>query len=303
MLTFFVMRIVVVAILACACLLAQIPPAQTQPVHESNQGVLTVRVESPRQESKSPVVEYLNATSELAKALAWPIVFGILIFTQRESLKRILEAVIKLLQNSNRVKIGDMIDLEVDRSAKEAESQEQPPVGVSPKEIEAAARVGRITDPSDLSFVRARMLEFAREYEATRSNMKPGRDRTRAMNAIVAKMRTLGIAAQPLLSELSSDLNSPGKRLSALSILQLAPDINFLDWVVERMTVEQPFVFFHASLSLLAMVRTFGFQYRAKLDNALNRSIEAITSFAGGPPDANTLEILREAQAELSRSR
>lgn len=42
------------------------------------------------------------------------------------------------------------------------------------------------------------------------------------MNAIVAKMRTLEIAAAPLLHAFASDENSPGKRLAA-------PDVNTLE--------------------------------------------------------------------------
>jgi hypothetical protein len=143
------------------------------------------------------------------------------------------------------------------------------------------------------------MLEFAREYEATRSNMKPGRDRTRAMNAIVAKMRTLGIAAAPLLPELAFDKNSPGKRLAGLIILQLAPDLDYLDWVVERMSIEQPFIFYHAALVLLAMVRNYGVQARKELEIALKRSLDIVQAFAGGLPDRNTISVLEIARSDL----
>jgi hypothetical protein len=192
-----------------------------------------------------------------------------------------------------------MIDVEVDRSAKEAEKREVLAVEVTPNELEAATRVGRMAESLDLSTIRARMLEFAREYEATRSSMKPGSARTRAMNAIVAKMRTLGIAATPLLRDLAYDKTSPGKRLAALAILQLAPDLTYLDWIVERMSNEQPFILFHANLVLLAMVRSYGAQSRQELGTAVNRSLDVVRSFPGGPPDRNTVDTLQLAQAEL----
>jgi hypothetical protein len=206
-----------------------------------------------------------------------------------------------MVQHSSRIKFGE-IDVEIDRSAREAEKREALTNEVPASEIAAAARVGRMVESSDLSNIRARMLEFAREYEATRANMKPSPERTQAMNAIVAKMRTLGIAATPLLRDLATDGDSPGKRLAALAILQLAPDLSYLDWVVERMRHEQPFLLFHASLVLLAMVRSFGAQSREQLDAALNRSLEIVQAFTRGTPDHNTVTTLQVAQSELRGS-
>jgi hypothetical protein len=193
-----------------------------------------------------------------------------------------------------------MIDVEIDRSAKSAAGRDTTKPEPTVQEIEAAARVSRIAESADLSDIRARLLEFAREYEATRSNMKPGPERTRAMNGIVAKMRTISMAATPLLGELANDQTSPGKRLAALAILQLSPDVNYLKWLVERMTVEQPFVFFHASLAILAMVRRYGTQAQDELMKAIKQSLDSVQSFSGGPPDRNTIEVLRTAQSELA---
>jgi hypothetical protein len=279
---------------------AQVTQGARQPTRLADDRPLTIRLDAQSQRSPTPpFVEYLTAISELLKAVAWPLVFGILVVAQRRPLGRLLEAVIEILLHSKHVKFGDMIDVEVDRSAKEAEQRAVPAVEVAPSEIEAAARVGRMTESSDLSTIRSRMLEFAREYEATRSNMKPGPDRTRAMNAIVAKMRTLGIAAMPLLRELAYDKNSPGKRLAALAILELTPDLAYVDWIVERMSQEQPFLLFHASLVLLAMVRSYGARSRKELEVALRRSLETVQSFPGGAPDRNTITTLQLAQREL----
>ena len=297
---------VAVRILALAGLLisfsaaAQVPPGESQAGRPANDASLTIKVDAaPQKPPVSPIAEYVSVFSELVRALAWPLLFGILIITQRQLLGRLLEALIELIRHSNHIKLGDMIDVEVDRSAKEAEKREVPALEVTPGDIEAATRVGRMAESADLSVIRTRMLEFAREYEATRSSMKPGATRTRAMNAIVAKMRTLGIAAAPLLRELAYDKTSPGKRLAALAILQLAPDLTYLDWIVERMSNEQPFILFHASLVLLAMVRSYGVQSRQELGSAVSRSLEVVSSFSGGPPDRTTVDTLQLAQAEL----
>jgi len=299
--TFFVMiKVALASLLLLFSAAAQVPQSESPAAHATNGGTLTIKLDAGQQKPPSPpITEYVGAFSELARALAWPLLFGMLVVTQRRPLGRLLEALVELVQHSHHIKVGDMIDVEVDRSAKEAEKRETPAVEVTPSEIEAATRVGRMTESSDLSTIRARMLEFAREYEATRSNMKPSPTRTRAMNAIVAKMRTLGIAATPLLRELAYDNTSPGKRLAALAILQLAPDLTYLDWIVERMGTEQPFILFHASLVLLAMVRSYGVQSRQELAAAVARSLNVVKSFSGGPPDHNTVDTLILAQSEL----
>ena len=298
------MRVVALAgLLLVSSAAAQVTQGADQPTRTTGERPLNINLNAQPQKPPAPLfIEYVGAVSELAKAVAWPLIFGILVVTQRLPLGRLLEALIELVQHSKHVKFGDMIDVEVDRSAREAEQSAAPAAEVAPKEIEAAARVGRMTESSDLSTIRARMLEFAHEYEATRSNMKPGPDRTRAMNAIVAKMRTLGIAAMPLLRELAYDRNSPGKRLAALAVLQLAPDLTYVDWIVERMSHEQPFLLFHASLVLLAMVRSYGARSRKELEAALQRSLDAVQSFSGGPPDRTTIATLELAQTELAGS-
>lgn len=74
------------------------------------------------------------------------------------------------------------------------------------------------------------MLGLAREYETTRASMPPGDQRTRRMEVIVTKMRTLGLAAYPYVSEFSRS-SSPGERLAAIAILQTSPDPQYWEWL------------------------------------------------------------------------
>jgi hypothetical protein len=273
----------------------------TQPPPQGLQDkTLTVKIESADAKSTgSPSLDYLKVLTELFGVLAWPGVFATLLVTQRNGLTRLLEALVVLIQSSRRIKIGDVIDLEVYQSAEEAEQRSRHSKEVPPEEIAAAERVSRLVTNSELPTVRSRLLEFAREYEAVRSNMKPGPNRTRAMNAIVAKMRTLGLAAKPLLDEFATAADSPGTRLAGITILQLNPRLDYVHWLVERMRTEQPFVFFHASLALLATVRSYGSAARDTLRNEIQEALHIVTSFKGGPPDENTVDILNEALSEL----
>ena len=273
--------------------------AQASPQSAEPNGTVTVKIEAPVQQAeKLGLIKTIEALSPLIAALAWPTVFMVLLLTQRDGLGRLLESTIDVVRSSSRIKLGDMIDVEVGRSAKEAEEKQVPIREASSEEVEAAARVSRMVSQPDIAVVRSRMLEFSHEYEATRSSMAPGPQRTRAMNSIVAKMRTIALASRPLLKEFAGS-DSPGMRLAGTTILQLAPDLAYLDWLVERMSVEQPFVFFHASLALLAAVRSFGASSEKVLKAAIERALKTVEAFRSGKPDANTVDTLRAALEEL----
>ena len=264
-------------------------------------GIITVKIEgSSEKDHDSGWPETLKSISELVGAIAWPAVFVVLLLTQRRELTRLLASLVEAIGKSTRLKLGEVIDLEVDRSAKKAEESPIPQTDIPAEQREAATRVVELVGDSELSVVRERMLAFAHEYEAIRSDLKPGRERTRAMDATVAKMRTLALAAKPLLPGFAGDPVSPGKRLAAIAILQLSPSLDYVQWLVGRMSEEQPFVFFHASLALLATVRAFGAHSSALLKSALEEAMRIVTSFKGGAPDRNTVETLKAAISELS---
>ncbi len=177
---------------------------------------------------------------------------------------------------------------------------------ISGVEVSAAAGVRSLLDAAPNSTlrkaaeeaIRTRMLGFAQEYETTRASMHAGAERTRAMNAVVAKMRTLALAADLFLDEWMGAVNSPGRRLAAICILQLKPEMRAVPWLVERMRVEQPFVFFHASVALLNAVRRFGAAERTALSSALQAALTQVQSF-GEHADANTVRLLTLAISEL----
>jgi hypothetical protein len=272
----------------------------SQPQPGSTAGTLTLRLETGSQkDQQSSPADMLKSISEVLGATAWPMVFVLLVLTQKPRLSQLLASLINLVDKSTRVKIGELIELEVNRSAEQAPQSLAPESEVPLQEREAATRVDKIVGDSELPVVRQKMLEFAREYEITRSSMKPGPARTRAMNAIVAKMRTLAIAAKPFLSEFANATAAPGNRLAAIAILQLSPSLAYVAWLTKRMAEEQPFVFFQASLALRSAVRAFGARNASELKPALEESLRIVNSFKGGPPDQNTVVVLGQAISEL----
>ncbi len=270
----------------------------------------------------------LTAVAAICSAVVWPVLIGLILWWFREPAGEILKAAVGVAGNATRFKIWQ-IEFDKDVSQQIARSEtaaivapvviapDSPPSGVFPPtvgaaaaipstEFAAAAGVRSLLDAAPNSTLRksaeaaikARMLGFAQEYETVRASMAPSPDRTRAMNAVVAKMRTLALAADLFLDEWMAAAGSPGQRLAAVSILQMKPEMRAVPWLVDRMHTEQPFVFFHASVALLNAVRKFVRTDRETLRAALATALTQVHDF-GEEADPNTVRLLTLAQSEL----
>ncbi len=270
----------------------------------------------------------LAGVASICTAVAWPVLIGLILWWFREPAAELLHAAVGVAEGATRFKIWQIeFDRDVQQQVAQSESAAlgTPVAGAaSPRaltsepastekastipssEVAAATGIRSLLDAAPNSSLRksaeaaikARMLGFAQEYETMRASMHAGADRTRAMNGVVAKMRTLALASDFLLDELMNAGNSPGRRLAAICILQLKPDMEYVPWLTDRMRLEQPFVFFHASVALLNAVRRFGSSEKATLAKALRTSLAQVQSF-GEHADANTIRSLTLAQSEL----
>ncbi len=117
--------------------------------------------------------------------------------------------------------------------------------------IERALSIQRISKGVSDDIIRKQVSKLANDYDALRLSLPSGEDRTKSLERIAAQMKSLGFAVEPLLNELKVSA-SAGERLAAVTSLELNPQEDFLDWLVERIDVERPFVGYHAALALLA---------------------------------------------------
>ena len=266
----------------------------------------------------------LTGVAAICSAVVWPVLIGAILFWFREPAAELLKAAVGVAEGATRFKIWQIeFDRDVQQQVAQSESAALAPAAaartatagdassatelaatIPSTEVAAAAGVRSLLETAPNSTLRksaeaaikTRMLGFAQEYETTRANMHAGPERTRAMNAVVAKMRTLALAADLFLDEFMAAASSPGKRLAAICILQMKPEQRAVPWLVERMRLEQPFVFFHASVALLNTVRRFG---RAPgLAETLTTALAQVQSF-GEHADPNTVRLLTLAQSEL----
>jgi hypothetical protein len=242
--------------------------------------------------------QLIQAIADLIAAVAWPLVLLFLILTQRKRIGEFLATFTAKFQASTRIKIWDIVDLDLSQTAQHAEQRTDVPREVPAEQRQAATRVSGLVSEAELPNVEARLAAIAREYEATRAGMPPGTARTRAFNVTMSKMRVLALAAKPLLRKFSSNTESVGLRLAAIAILQMSPDMEYVSWLAQRMNTEQPFVFYQASNALLSAVRAFGSTHAGPLRAAIQQALETVNSFHG-TPDVNTVETLQLAMTEL----
>lgn len=214
--------------------------------------------------------EYLQAIAALLSAVAWPLVIVVFLITQRRPLVGLLD---KLEEITLPGGFAARLRREVDKSAQAALSSDPRAAGKAPTEeqLAGAERVEQVARQSDISVVRAQVLQLAREYERIRATMPSGDARTRRMEVVVTKMRTLALAAYPFLPDLVSS-ESPGERLAAVVTMQVRPDPDYLDWLAARVAEEKPFIGYHAAVALLVAVRRLDPPHYAKLLAAIQRA-------------------------------
>lgn len=163
-----------------------------------------------------------------------------------------------------------------------------PPAAVATVAAQAASS-------SDLAVARREVMELAREYDKLRRDMPSGDARTRRLEVVASRMRTLALSLFPLLAELSRS-DSPGERLAAVTTLQSIPHSAYLTWLAERLADERPFIGYHAALGLLNAARTL-----EETDLPQVRAAVALARRAVVKRDTDRDRTLGLAEEELAR--
>ncbi|MBV8772924.1 MAG: hypothetical protein JO166_11440 [Deltaproteobacteria bacterium] len=237
--------------------------------------------------------EMIKAVAQVITALAWPTVILILLLTHRDSLAEVVRNLESIrVPGGAEIKIRNVVSNEarqIEQGDPEAAKR------LTQQQFEAAARVARVAGNTDISVVRRQVQDLAGEYEAIRASLPSGDERTRRMETVVTKMRTLSRAALPLLLELTRS-PSPGERLAAIATLQMAPRPDYLSWLAERFRTEKPFIQFHAAVALLSAARVLDHSHASDLKVAIRSAREAIGELKG----SDRWNVLDAAERELA---
>jgi Domain of unknown function (DUF4062) len=157
-----------------------------------------------------------------------------------------------------------------------------------------AARIGQLAQ-GDLAVVRAQVDELAREYVLVRASMDSGWDRTRRLEIVASRMRTLAPSAFVLLPTLTAS-DDPGVRLVAVSALEVVPDVEYVDWLAERFPEERAFVQYHAAVALQTAARELGLDELDRVRAALGRALWHVAELPG---ENDRVHVLRSADREV----
>jgi hypothetical protein len=143
------------------------------------------------------------------------------------------------------------------------------------------------------------IANLAEEYEQIRRDMPAGGPRTRRMTEVFSSMRAKAGGVMPLLAELEQS-GSAGRRLAAIAILQMFPNVKHLVWLACRLNPEEekPFVGYQAAVALLEAVRSLPSSNCAELRVAVAQAREVAERLKG---DEDRLHVLKNAEQELSR--
>jgi hypothetical protein len=240
-------------------------------------------------------LEYLKGTTDFFNSIAWPAAAVICVLLFRQQLT-------KFIGDVDTVKVfGAEISRKLSQSAEEASATTGRSSAPSKGELIRATEVEELAAGADIATIRNQAEELAAEYERVRHSILPGDPRTRQMEVVVSKMRTLARAFYPLRHEFSNS-SSPGKRLMTVAALQVDPDYDMLEWLAERLPVEKPFVGYHAAVALLLAMRAPKAKtYLSQIEPAVTKASEARSSLGKDSDRIRTLDDIERTLALLKQ--
>lgn len=241
----------------------------------------------------------LTSVAALFGAVAWPGAFLVVIFIFRDELKLALNKVPMILDRVKKASLAGLA-LELDRVADaETTSGADKSGKITARQIEAAARIEIETREVGSSALLGELDRLCLEYNSLRRTLPSGDQRTKAMTRVLVKMRSLAPSLVDFLDAYRSS-GSPGSRLAAIAMMQMVPRRADLEWLRDRFSFDQPFLFYHAALALQNIENICNTSNdRDRLREIAQQALQTVKSFPG-IPDPNTIEVLESLISDLS---
>ncbi|MEO6842472.1 MAG: hypothetical protein ABI192_17130 [Bradyrhizobium sp.] len=240
----------------------------------------------------------LTSIAALVGAVAWPATALLIIYGFRAELKSALSKVPVLLERVKKASVAG-IALELDRVADaEAANGADKSGNITPRQIQAATRIAIDTRDVGSQTLLPELDKLCLEYDSLRRALPAGDIRTRAMTRVIVKMRSLAPSLVDFLDTYKGS-GSPGSRLAAIAMMQMVPRVADLEWLKERFSSEQPFLFYHAALALQNVANMSDtLDKKRRLREVAAQALDAVEGFAG-VPDRGTLEVLNMLLSSL----
>lgn len=158
----------------------------------------------------------LTAIAALISAVAWPAAILALLVVFRSELKQILVRVPNLLDRVRKATLAG-INLELNQVAAEVGKTENESGKITPRQIEAAARIKAQSRDVDTRSLLDELDRLCLEYDSLRRSLPSGPERTRAMTQVLVRMRSLAPSVIDSIDAYKGS-GSAGSRLAAIAI-------------------------------------------------------------------------------------
>jgi len=247
-----------------------------------------------------PTAKLLTALAAILGAIAWPLLLFSVFVLFRSEVGSILTRLPAFFDKIKKASLAG-ITLELDRVAAEAASTENEGGTITPRQIQAAARIELQTREVGPTALLNELDQLCIEYDSLRRSLPPGTDRTRAMTRVLVRMRSLAPSLIEFIDVYKSS-GSPGSRLAAIAMMQMRPHTADLQWLGDRFSSEQPFVFYHAAIALQNVANIADAVGKTRLVETIEQALRAVKSFTG-VPDQGTIRVLEELLSSLSRNK
>ena len=184
----------------------------------------------------------LTSVAALVGAAAWPAAFLFVVFVFRGEMKSALRIIPTILDRVKKASLAGVV-LELDRVANaEVDGVADKGGRITSQQIESAARIAVQAQNVSPQELLSELDRICLEYDSIRRILPSGQNRTRAMNRIIVKMRSLVPILVGFL-DIYKNSGSPGGRLAAITMMQMIPSVADLDWLKDRFSSEQPYIF------------------------------------------------------------
>lgn len=168
----------------------------------------------------------------------WPLLLGSVAFVFRKEIRLALDKAPALFERIRKASLAG-INLELDRVAANEQGAANAGGKVTPRQIEAAARIEVQARDIDSQSLLNELDQLCLQYDSLRRSLPSGPERTEAMTRVLIKMRSL---APSLVSHIEAykGSGSPGSRLAAIAMMQMVPHVADLGWLKERFRLNTP---------------------------------------------------------------
>ena len=243
-------------------------------------------------------------TVTLITGLAWPLVAGAVVVVYRRELRKLFQILTERLASAQSfkvgpVEIGGIFEAAEQRTKAALSSTSTAPSGIPAEQVESSHKLEEQLDTSGVSLserlpaARERLTKLASNYDSLRVEAPSGEYRTRPD----ADICPAGGSAPATTLRIVQRGRAAGRHCHSAGALRC----ELHSMAAQSLRRRKPGV---PSLQRGACAQENGRMPNAKgqpeLAAAIAFALDRVSSFTGGPPDANTVDVLEDARAFLN---